>query len=716
MKNNAQRFETWMFCVIFIMTLGKQAISQKNKQDMIRSKIWVTLAEAASPATSRNISLADGFAYPGYFNGDKNICTDFNEMSVMAFRDGKQVWLTGMDTQLDDSDPAVTFNLPATIIRNYNFVERNNLPADEQFVEEILKSDFTINDPDANTTLPRIRMTTRSMAWSLPEYDDFIITEFTITSIEPTEILYNLNFTLKMIVSPADAPTKALGNIPKSSRHDTEFVWDEKRQTFIFYDAGMYFEQFGGEVFQKISPGHETGDVGDPGNIYEANNIDFQLYSPQAMTWGYVDVPPNELDLEANPNTTEGSVDWQVASGSSMDRAIAPPSEQFEIAKWHGSYHNIPNPPTKAVRLLKFPQSRENWRVAYARDPSLTTDGNLVERVPTVISVIGPYHLAPGETISFKRIIVFGELDRTIAMRGGLTATRQLDMDFVTDKEGGDGSVKEHAAIKALRENWNKAVWLIRNNYKPEKFPPPTVGIPPGAGVEASLGQELIVEPLEESVGDITIGVKLIFDPVPAGYVDPLTGENDFAGYIIKQSDVGIEGPWIAIDTLDAESVNLVNGRIEAVVETPPALPLLFGVTTYDRDGNESGMTSYSRIAMSAKVLAPTDHDLAKVRVVPNPFKQTSFFANPQEAKLLKFMNIPGICTIRIYNLALDHIVTIEHDDGLGEEAWGSNVENNYMLTKFSTNVMPGMYFYHITSHVPGHEGEEATGKFVVIK
>ena len=45
-----------------------------------------------------------------------------------------------------------------------------------------------------------------------------------------------------------------------------------------------------------------------------------------------------------------------------------------------------------------------------------------------------------------------------------------------------------------------------------------------------------------------------------------------------------------------------------------------------------------------------------------------------------------------------------------------TNYNDNYMLTRFAANVMPGVYLYHITSHVEGHEDEVATGKFAIIK
>ena len=101
---------------------------------------------------------------------------------------------------------------------------------------------------------------------------------------------------------------------------------------------------------------------------------------------------------------------------------------------------------------------------------------------------------------------------------------------------------------------------------------------------------------------------------------------------------------------------------------------------------------------------------------MPNPFRQVSGFAETAENKRLAFVNIPAQCTIRIYTLALDLVKTLEHTSGGGVETWGSQVGKDYMLTDFAQNVQPGIYIYHIESHVSGHEGETSVGKFAIIK
>jgi hypothetical protein len=83
--------------------------------------------------------------------------------------------------------------------------------------------------------------------------------------------------------------------------------------------------------------------------------------------------------------------------------------------------------------------------------------------------------------------------------------------------------------------------------------------------------------------------------------------------------------------------------------------------------------------------------------------------------KRLAFLNIPEKCTIRIYTIALDLVRRIDHDGG-GEETWGSSLGRDYLLTDFAMNVSPGIYIYHIESHVEGHEGDSKIGKIFIIK
>jgi hypothetical protein len=100
-----------------------------------------------------------------------------------------------------------------------------------------------------------------------------------------------------------------------------------------------------------------------------------------------------------------------------------------------------------------------------------------------------------------------------------------------------------------------------------------------------------------------------------------------------------------------------------------------------------------------------TDMNLDKVKVVPNPYVLASKFESTPYDRRLMFTNLPGRCEIMIYNIAGEHICTIEHNNELGYEYWD-------LRTKYGVEVAYGMYVYVVKT-----ENEaKAKGKFVIIK
>jgi hypothetical protein len=230
-------------------------------------------------------------------------------------------------------------------------------------------------------------------------------------------------------------------------------------------------------------------------------------------------------------------------------------------------------------------------------------------------------------------------------------------------------------------------------------------------------------------------GVQLTWRAVHKGYVDPFTRKADFAAYKIYRSNNSIEGPWTLIDSINVARLrpdslsrskdNLVLsidsvtstsgwGSVKYFIPAEPNIPYRYCVTSIDTARNESAMTGYCYFPVSAEP-APSNNQ-SDVRVVPNPFRQSSGYTEAAEAKRLAFVNIPAVCTIRIYTLTLDLVKVLEHTNNGGIETWGSQAGKDYMLTDFAQNIQPGIYIYRIESHVPGHEGEASIGKIAVIK
>jgi len=106
--------------------------------------------------------------------------------------------------------------------------------------------------------------------------------------------------------------------------------------------------------------------------------------------------------------------------------------------------------------------------------------------------------------------------------------------------------------------------------------------------------------------------------------------------------------------------------------------------------------------------------ELSNIAVVPNPYISASEFelqprtqAGGRGDRLLYFIHLPAKCTIRIYTLSGDHVVTLEHDSVLedGAEPWD-------LLNKDRMEIAYGVYIYHVDAPGIG----EFIGKFAVIK
>jgi hypothetical protein len=88
---------------------------------------------------------------------------------------------------------------------------------------------------------------------------------------------------------------------------------------------------------------------------------------------------------------------------------------------------------------------------------------------------------------------------------------------------------------------------------------------------------------------------------------------------------------------------------------------------------------------------APTLVDLDRVHTVPDPYYITNEFEQSTDVKILKFVNLPSACTIRIYSSSGILVDVIEHNSTSsdGTETWDLQNRNHQVVAS-------GVYFYHI--------------------
>jgi hypothetical protein len=105
--------------------------------------------------------------------------------------------------------------------------------------------------------------------------------------------------------------------------------------------------------------------------------------------------------------------------------------------------------------------------------------------------------------------------------------------------------------------------------------------------------------------------------------------------------------------------------------------------------------------------VSTTSDELQNVKVVPNPYRVFNPLETSTREGLIKFTNLPEVCTIRIFNAAGELIQTLYHDSSSPVES-----EKNWNLRSYENReVAPGLYFYHLDSDLGSNRG-----KFVIIK
>ncbi len=130
-------------------------------------------------------------------------------------------------------------------------------------------------------------------------------------------------------------------------------------------------------------------------------------------------------------------------------------------------------------------------------------------------------------------------------------------------------------------------------------------------------------------------------------------------------------------------------------------------VTPANPPGPLESSMFYTRTNEPARLKRQAGKSLADIRVVPNPYNirardlQYGYGAPDR----IMFLDIPPVCTIKIFTERGDLIETIEHTDGSGDEAWNS-------ITSSRQVVVSGVYIAYFETP----DGQRTFRKFVIIR
>jgi len=174
---------------------------------------------------------------------------------------------------------------------------------------------------------------------------------------------------------------------------------------------------------------------------------------------------------------------------------------------------------------------------------------------------------------------------------------------------------------------------------------------------------------------------------------------------------------------------NLVRGKVYTYAVTSKSIPNLayqtiqVGDTTYTvpvpvQPLESSRLVNAARIELPFSVSSQPD----RVTVVPNPYRtdrdyttesggyEGLFGAWDENKRLIKFINLPEVCTIRIFSLSGDLVRTIQHD-GRSTTGIPRGDVNVPLVSESNRALASGIYIFTVDSDL----GVQ-TGKFVIIR
>lgn len=128
------------------------------------------------------------------------------------------------------------------------------------------------------------------------------------------------------------------------------------------------------------------------------------------------------------------------------------------------------------------------------------------------------------------------------------------------------------------------------------------------------------------------------------------------------------------------------------------------------------GLRSFSAVGAAIRMtysaenknVAPTGAggSVANVHTVPDPYYVTNGLETTTDAKIIKFVNLPPLATIRIYTSSGLLVRVLQHDSPVaGFENWDVRNRNNQFVAS-------GVYFYSVED---AHTGIRRTGRMTII-
>jgi hypothetical protein len=218
----------------------------------------------------------------------------------------------------------------------------------------------------------------------------------------------------------------------------------------------------------------------------------------------------------------------------------------------------------------------------------------------------------------------------------------------------------------------------------------------------------------------------------PEKYKDPYRGDGEktpFEGYRLYKSTASSDGPWTLLAEFDIDTNKVgFNTGLEYEYDDIGLLDYFdyyYTLTAFSKADSVADFPSLesSLSANCQRLITGTapPKKVGKVAVVPNPYRGDIAYHQfdppwekvpgsrewMEQDRLIKFINLPADCQIKIYTLAGNLVDKVEHcNPTAGYENWN-------LTSSAGQAVSSGIYLFTVEDL---KSGDVQTGKFVIIK
>jgi len=332
---------------------------------------------------------------------------------------------------------------------------------------------------------------------------------------------------------------------------------------------------------------------------------------------------------------------------------------------------------------------------------------------------VGPYTLAPGDSVHIVWATVLGSISPKVAWDVGKawasgTATWNGPDELPPPAEDIYAARPEFTANDIAKDQWvstgkdslfqnsNAAQWAVEHNYN-VPIPPPA----PSMNV-SSLPDRINITWGDESEQASDFAGYRVYRAL--GNPDPIVRENKFIGewQMIFECGQGTDNQLTrTYDDTTAQRGDDYYYYVAAFDNGIDNDPGVSGKREQLESGRYLNMTQ-----QAASLTRPPGNDLSDIRVVPNPFNVNASDVQFQGApEKIVFEELPPECKISIFTESGDLVKVIEHTDHSGDESWGNNFET-FQVTETGQVVVSGLYIAHIETP----DGQTINVKFVIVR